>query len=160
MSIDMMNRRRVLAFCITCTLVFGTILFTNIGSSTSTPLSIKKSKGSTHSSPNNSFFFTDGEDPENHSQDWTKDFNRYGLTAIQCSSEFSSLFHEIERAVAHRYRIGKVKESDINLDWKSEGAVRAMIYNQKVPLPNISQSNVADLVPSCTFLSQNLMTIL
>jgi len=56
---------------------------------------------------------------------------------MQCSSKLKSLFYEIERAVAHRISTGAMKESDNDVDWKREGAVRAMIYNQKVPFPRV-----------------------
>ncbi|KAF1954587.1 hypothetical protein CC80DRAFT_526673 [Byssothecium circinans] len=73
--------------------------------------------------------------------EWETDFERYGFSAAQCSSEFKSLFQEIERAAAHRKSVGKVKESDIDLDWNKEGAMRAMIYNQKL---YVLESKISD----------------
>ncbi|CAI6339598.1 unnamed protein product [Periconia digitata] len=68
------------------------------------------------------------EDPA----DWAKSFHRYGLAEAQCTSEFSDLFKDIARAVEHRNTIGHVQPKDLDIGWKEEGAVRAMIYNQKL----------------------------
>jgi hypothetical protein len=59
-------------------------------------------------------------------------FDSYGLGAAECSAEFKDLFKEIERAAAHRKTIGNVTKADVDLDWIDDGAVRAMIYRQKV----------------------------
>jgi hypothetical protein len=59
-------------------------------------------------------------------------FESYGLGSSECSAEFGSLFKEIERAAAYRKSIGDVTKSDVNLEWIKDGAVRAMIYRQKV----------------------------
>lgn len=59
-------------------------------------------------------------------------FEHYGLSSEQCNKEFSKLFIEVDRSVAHRKNVGNVSSFDIDLDWKKNGAVRAMIYNQKV----------------------------
>lgn len=59
-------------------------------------------------------------------------FSRYSLSTTQCNSEFADLFKETDSSVAHRKKIGNVTPSDIDLGWKPDGAVKAMIYNQKV----------------------------
>jgi hypothetical protein len=133
----MSNRRRLLAFCVACLLVLATIIFMHIGSAAPAPPSLRETNLGAHSPSSDEVLLSDPEDSEIHLQEWEKDFSRYGLTASQCSSEFKTLFHEIERAVSHRNKIGNVKESDIDLNWKSEGAMRAMIYNQKVALPDV-----------------------
>jgi hypothetical protein len=79
---------------------------------------------------------------------------------MQCSAEFKSLLNEVERAVAHRKRIGNMKGSDIDLDWRHVGGVRAMIYNQKVALldqirERSAKSRIADIVLSFTYSSRN-----
>ncbi|KAF2268075.1 hypothetical protein CC78DRAFT_565850 [Lojkania enalia] len=58
--------------------------------------------------------------------------NNYGLSSTECSSQFPYLFREIERSVALRGKIGNVSLSDIDVSWRLDGAVRAMIYDQKV----------------------------
>jgi hypothetical protein len=62
----------------------------------------------------------------------TSRFDSYSLDTAECSAEFKDLFKEIERAAAHRNTIGNVTKADISLDWIEDGAVRAMIYRQKV----------------------------
>lgn len=59
------------------------------------------------------------------------DYN-YTLSQAECSAQFPNLYREIDRAVAFRRQIGNVPPSEIDTSWKSSGAVRAMIYNQKV----------------------------
>ncbi|KAJ4292583.1 hypothetical protein N0V90_009246 [Kalmusia sp. IMI 367209] len=59
-------------------------------------------------------------------------FESYGLASEECNAEFSKLFKEIERSAAYRKSIGNVEESDLDLKWNKDGAVRAMIYRQKL----------------------------
>ncbi|KAF2638290.1 hypothetical protein P280DRAFT_471405 [Massarina eburnea CBS 473.64] len=95
-------------------------------------------------SPHNSGpqLFSDVDDAQPQSQkEWGTDFNRYSFSSAQCASEFGDLFKEIERAVAHRKSVGSLTESDIDLAWKPEGAVKAMIYNQKL---YILESKISD----------------
>lgn len=136
MSSNVRNRRRLLAFYVACVLVLFMIgAFVTVSSGTPAPPSLRETKPSAYSSSSGQTLLSDVGHAESQSREWAKDFNRYGFTATQCSSEFRGLFHEIERAVAHRNRVGNVKETDIDLAWKPEGAVRAMIYNQKVNYP-------------------------
>ncbi|KAF2008885.1 hypothetical protein BU24DRAFT_474962 [Aaosphaeria arxii CBS 175.79] len=104
----------------------------SIGLYAQAPPSLRQIKLGAYSSSSDLVFSSNLADPKAHTQERAKDFGRYGLTAMQCSSEFKSLFHYIERAVAYRNKIGHVKESDIDLDWKPEGAMRVMIYNHKL----------------------------
>jgi hypothetical protein len=59
-------------------------------------------------------------------------FDSYGLGAAECNAEFKDSFQEIERAATHRKIIGNVTKADVDLEWIKDGAVRAMIYRQKV----------------------------
>lgn len=127
----MRTSRPLLAFSAACLLLIATFTLTNIVLDARL-LPAKQPKSSFSDSQ---ILLSDAEDPETPLPEWEKDFSRYGLNAIQCSSEFKSLFFEIERAVAHRKKIGNVTESGIDVDWKDRGAVRAMIYNQRVTSP-------------------------
>jgi hypothetical protein len=60
-------------------------------------------------------------------------FDGYGLSSVECEAEFKDLFKEIQRSTTGRKDIGKVSSSDIDLHWKQDGALRAMIWRQKVP---------------------------
>lgn len=61
-----------------------------------------------------------------------RDSEKYGLTKEQCDVSFPGLFTEIERAVAYRKNVGLVTPKDIDISWKEDEAVRAMIVNQQV----------------------------
>ncbi|KAF2450536.1 hypothetical protein P171DRAFT_348654 [Karstenula rhodostoma CBS 690.94] len=61
-------------------------------------------------------------------------FDGYGLASGECDAEFSDLFKEIERSAAQRKDIGNITSSDIDLHWKEDGALRAMIWRQKSKL--------------------------
>lgn len=60
------------------------------------------------------------------------EFDGYGLASAQCDAEFKDLFQEIERSNAHRQSSRNITSSDIDLHWNEGGAVRAMIWRQKV----------------------------
>jgi hypothetical protein len=56
----------------------------------------------------------------------------YALSQSECSAQFPDLYKDLDRAVTLRKEIGNITPSDIDLSWKPDGAVRAMVYNQKV----------------------------
>jgi hypothetical protein len=58
--------------------------------------------------------------------------SNYGLSPMECRTEFAGLFEEIDRSVALRKEMGNVSLADIDLSWKPYGGVRVMIYNHKV----------------------------
>ncbi|KAF2872847.1 glycosyl transferase family 90-domain-containing protein [Massariosphaeria phaeospora] len=62
----------------------------------------------------------------------TANGTEYRLSFEECSAEYSGLFKEIERSVALQKQHGKITAEDMDLHWKPFGAVRAMIYNQKL----------------------------
>lgn len=59
-------------------------------------------------------------------------FDSYSLASGECDAEFKDLFKDTERSPAHRQDTGNVISSDIDLHWKKDGALRAMIWRQKV----------------------------
>jgi hypothetical protein len=77
---------------------------------------------------------TTAEAPITSASDHTSTISGYNYTLSQseCSAQFPDLYKEIDRAVAVRKKMGNVTPSDIDTAWKPSGAVRAMIYNQKV----------------------------
>ncbi|KAH8692488.1 glycosyl transferase family 90-domain-containing protein [Phaeosphaeriaceae sp. PMI808] len=56
----------------------------------------------------------------------------YSFSPEKCNTKFADLFREIDRSVALQKSIGNVTPTDIDLAWKPYGAVRVMIYNQKL----------------------------
>ena len=43
---------------------------------------------------------------------------------------------ELNRSVAHRKKVGNIKPDDLDIGWKIDGIVRAMIYDRQVSTPN------------------------
>jgi hypothetical protein len=72
--------------------------------------------------------------------DWSfeqKDATNYGLNEWQCDSAFPGLYKEIERAVDYRRKVGHVTLGDVDISWKKDGLVRAMIYDRQVSVPTL-----------------------
>lgn len=70
----------------------------------------------------------------------------YGLTDQQCSAAFSGLWHEIDRAAAYRDETGKVTSQDVDISWRGDAIVRAMIYDHQVRSPShITASSLTQL---------------
>jgi hypothetical protein len=61
--------------------------------------------------------------------DWD---HHYGLASSECDAAFPNWFKEIDRAVTLRKERANITRMDIDISWKESGAVRALIYNQKV----------------------------
>lgn len=70
--------------------------------------------------------------PENDPT-WTftprRDANNYGLSESQCLSAFPELYAEIDRAIAYRRKTGNITLSDVEVGWRGDGIVRAMIVS-------------------------------
>ncbi|KAF2003412.1 hypothetical protein P154DRAFT_486606 [Amniculicola lignicola CBS 123094] len=56
----------------------------------------------------------------------------YGLSSAECNASFKELYREIDRAVALKKKRTYVTPMDIDISWKETGAVRALIYSQKL----------------------------
>lgn len=59
-------------------------------------------------------------------------FDSYGLASGECGTEFKDLFKDMDRSVAHKKETWNVTSWDIDISWKQNGTVRAMIWRQKV----------------------------
>lgn len=64
-------------------------------------------------------------DPQIHAR-------HYGLTNEQCDASFPGLWLEIERAAAHRHAIGNITPQDVDISWRGDGIVRAMVHDHQV----------------------------
>ena len=61
-----------------------------------------------------------------------QDSRRFGLSTSQCTGAFPGLFKEIERAILYRQTVGIITKDDIDISWKTNGAVRGAIVDQQV----------------------------
>lgn len=69
---------------------------------------------------------------EGWSFDAKRDAKNYGLSPEQCDAAFPKLWAEIDRAVAHRKKVGNITPDEVKIGWKIDGIVRAMIYDRQV----------------------------
>lgn len=82
--------------------------------------------------------------PISHSQshawqtqrEWTyqypRDARNYGLDEAQCLSAFPELYKEVDRAVAWWKEKGGITEKELDVGWRGDGIVRAMIYDNQL----------------------------
>lgn len=67
---------------------------------------------------------------------WEFDYKRhgrkYGLSEDQCSTAFPELYKEVDRAVEFRRRVGNITLSDLDVGWRGDGIVRAMIHDNQL----------------------------
>ncbi|KAF2768113.1 hypothetical protein EJ03DRAFT_352380 [Teratosphaeria nubilosa] len=63
---------------------------------------------------------------------YKRDGKQYGLTDEQCSAAFPELYKEIDRAVAYRERVGKIAAEEVEVGWRGDGMVRAMIFKNQL----------------------------
>ncbi|KAF2090786.1 hypothetical protein K490DRAFT_15486, partial [Saccharata proteae CBS 121410] len=61
-----------------------------------------------------------------------RDAKNYGLSPEQCDAAFPKLWHELDRAVAHRKKTGNITPAEMDIGWKVDGIVRAMIYDRQL----------------------------
>lgn len=70
------------------------------------------------------------------SDDWVFDpqvhARYYGLTNEQCDASFPGLWLELERAASHRLAIGNITPEDVDISWRGDGIVRAMVHDHQV----------------------------
>ncbi|OQN97956.1 hypothetical protein B0A48_16261 [Cryoendolithus antarcticus] len=69
---------------------------------------------------------------------WTypRDARNYGLSEDQCTEAFPDLYVEIDRAVAHRKKIGNITLDELDVGWRGDGIVRAMIHDNQLYVIN------------------------
>jgi hypothetical protein len=60
------------------------------------------------------------------------DAQDYRMSFDQCGAAFGDLYTDLHRAASHRQKKGKVTPGDIDLGWRGQMGVRAMIFNSKV----------------------------
>ncbi|KAK6437114.1 hypothetical protein LTR95_006693 [Oleoguttula sp. CCFEE 5521] len=77
------------------------------------------------------------DEPRLHSP-WTypRDARNYGLSEDQCAEAFPDLYVEINRAVAHRKKIGNITLDELDVGWRGDGIVRAMIHDNQLYVIN------------------------
>ena len=101
----------------------------------------------------------DDEDKDGWYFDSARDARTFTLSDSQCSSAFSNLFFEIERAVTYRKSIGNVTPEDIDISWQDDGGVRAMICDQQVSFALVSSFSTLHGFLGCG-LTENSRTAL
>ncbi|KAK0637551.1 Protein O-glucosyltransferase 1 [Lasiodiplodia hormozganensis] len=68
--------------------------------------------------------------------DAKRDAKNFGLSPEQCDAAFPKLWAEIDRAVAHRKKVGNITPDEVKIGWKIDGIVRAMIYDRQLFILN------------------------
>jgi hypothetical protein len=63
---------------------------------------------------------------------YRRDARNYGLNEDQCLAAFPELYKEVDRAVAWRKERGDVQLEDLDVGWRGDGIVRAMIYDNQL----------------------------
>ncbi|TKA25049.1 hypothetical protein B0A50_06113 [Salinomyces thailandicus] len=64
--------------------------------------------------------------------DHNRDGRNYGLTEEQCTVAFPELYKEVDRAVEHRQKVGKVTQEELDVGWRGDGIVRARIHDNQL----------------------------
>jgi len=64
--------------------------------------------------------------------DYQRDRRNYGLSEAQCGAAFPLLYREVDRAVTYRRRVGNVTLEDLDVGWRGDGIVRALIHNNEL----------------------------
>lgn len=106
-----------------------------------------------------------GADHSAEGWEWNpeRDSTNYGLSEAQCDATFPGLWKELERAVEHRHKVGNITEKDVDISWRKQSMVRAMIYDRQVSRTDIffkPRGNRAWLTRpchSCSLLTPNLV---
>lgn len=73
---------------------------------------------------------------------YPRDARNYGLDEMQCLVAFPDLYQEIDRAVAWWKERGGITERELDVGWRGDGIVRAMIYDNQLYV--IDAHNVFD----------------
>ena len=129
----------VLFGCVTAALIF----FSTIGAPASVEEQFNRNRPAAPKGP-----------PISHSQshawqsqrEWAykypRDARNYGLDEVQCLSAFPELYKEVDRAVAWWKKKGGITERELDVGWRGDGIVRAMIYDNQLYV--IDAHNVKD----------------
>ncbi|KAF1981029.1 DUF821 domain-containing protein [Aulographum hederae CBS 113979] len=64
----------------------------------------------------------------------------YGLSDEQCDLYFPDLYQEIDRAASYARDHGNISTDDLDISWKKDGLVRAMIHDRKLYILNATYS--------------------
>ncbi|KAK8210111.1 hypothetical protein M8818_003598 [Zalaria obscura] len=70
--------------------------------------------------------------PSKWEYDSVRDAEDYSLTQDQCQSAFPNAYYEIDRAVAYWRQNGTIEPSQIDINWRGDGAIRAMIHDRQL----------------------------
>ncbi|KAK8168114.1 DUF821 domain-containing protein [Phyllosticta citrichinensis] len=89
-----------------------------------------------HSGASYSSSYTSPGSAENWQFEPARDAHNYGLSPEQCDAAFPELWAELDRAVAHRKKVGMITPADVKIGWKIDGIVRAMIYDRQLLILN------------------------
>jgi len=69
-------------------------------------------------------------------QAWKYEYRRdrrdYGLSEEQCSVAFPELYEEVDRAVAYRQKRGNIALEELDVGWRGDGIVRALIHDNQL----------------------------
>jgi hypothetical protein len=76
-----------------------------------------------------------------------QDANNYGLSPEQCDAAFPDLDYSLHRSINHRKKIGNIKIEDLDVSWRFDGVVRAMIYENKVSTQYLYDDTQANVLP-------------
>ncbi|TKA67354.1 hypothetical protein B0A55_09686 [Friedmanniomyces simplex] len=63
---------------------------------------------------------------------YKRDRRNYGLSEEQCSVAFPKLYKEVDRAVAYRKKRGNVTLEELDVGWRGDGIVRALIHDNQL----------------------------
>lgn len=63
---------------------------------------------------------------------YPRDARNYGLDEMQCLVAFPDLYQEIDRAAAWWKEHGGITEREVDVGWRGDGIVRAMIYDNQL----------------------------
>lgn len=76
--------------------------------------------------------------PSNWAFNYARDGRNYGLSDAQCDAAFPELYKEVNRAVAYRRRVGLVTPDELDVGWRADGIVRAMIHDNQLYIVSAS----------------------
>ncbi|KAK3107970.1 hypothetical protein LTR53_017947, partial [Teratosphaeriaceae sp. CCFEE 6253] len=63
---------------------------------------------------------------------YKRDRRNYGLSEEQCLAAFPQLYKEVDRAIAWREKHGHIVEDELDVGWRGDGMVRALIHDSQL----------------------------